>query len=64
MMDRIELYHLGLDYLEKYAENIKRVTEADVLKAAQDHLFPDNYLLVVIGNLTQQSLDLPNIEWQ
>jgi zinc protease len=62
-LDRIELFNLGLDYLDEFAGNIETVTAADVLKAAQEHVFPGNFLLVVIGNLTEKDITVPGIEW-
>lgn len=63
-LDRIELFHLGLDYLDKYAANVNQVTVADALKAAREHIFPDNYLLVIVGNLTQKDVSLPGLRWE
>ncbi|MEO0109101.1 MAG: pitrilysin family protein, partial [candidate division WOR-3 bacterium] len=63
IMDRIELYHLGTDYVDRFADRVRAVTRDQVLKAAQDHLFPDNYLLVVVGNLSEQDIRLPGLEW-
>ena len=63
-LDRIELCHLGLDYLDTYAANVKKVTTADVLKAAQDHIFPNHYLLVIAGNLTPRDVNLPGLVWK
>jgi zinc protease len=63
LMDRIELYGMGLDYPDRFADRIGRVTQADVLKAAQDHIFPDRYVIVVVGNIAAEQLPVPGIEW-
>ncbi len=38
------------DYLEKYVENIKRVTKEGVLEAAKKHLEPGRMMIVVCGD--------------
>jgi zinc protease len=63
IMDRIELFGLGLDYLDKFTDNIRKVTLADCLKAARDHIFPQNYLLVAVGNLTKEDLKLLDLHF-
>lgn len=47
---RLEFYGYAPDYLEKYRDNISRVTKTDVLAAAQRHLKPNAFKLVVIGD--------------
>ena len=47
---RLEYYGYPADYLEKYRDNIAKVSAADILKAARKHLHPDALKLVVIGN--------------
>ena len=44
-----ELYGLGPDFVEKYAEEIKEVNAADVLEAARRFLNPEAYVLVEVG---------------
>jgi zinc protease len=62
-LDRIALFGLGLDYLDRYAAKVKAVTQEDVANAARSHLFPENYVLVVVGNLTEEHLKIPGIVW-
>ncbi len=38
------------DYLEKYVDNIKKVTKEEVLEAARKHLEPDRMMVVVCGD--------------
>jgi zinc protease len=45
----MELYGLGLDYLDHYAERIYALTREDLLRAAQRHLKPDAYVLGLSG---------------
>ncbi|MEW6208743.1 MAG: insulinase family protein, partial [Acidobacteriota bacterium] len=45
----IELYGLGRDYLVTFADRVAAVTSADVLRAAQSHLKPQQATIVVRG---------------
>jgi predicted Zn-dependent peptidase len=47
---RLEFYGYAPDYLEYYRDNISRVTKAAVLAAAQKHLKPESFKLVVVGD--------------
>jgi len=47
---RLEFYNYSPDYLEKYRENIAKVSKTDVLKAARKYLKPDQFKMVVIGD--------------
>lgn len=47
---RLEYYGYPADYLEKYRDNISRVTREGLLAAARRHLKPDSFKLVVIGD--------------
>jgi predicted Zn-dependent peptidase len=57
---RLEFYGYVQDYLEKYRENISRVTKADVLAAARRHLKPESFKLVVIGDAAKFDKPLAN----
>ncbi len=45
----MEMYNLGLDYLQNYAALIDAITAEDVLQAARHYLNPDAYALAVAG---------------
>jgi predicted Zn-dependent peptidase len=45
----MELYQLGLDYLQNFAAMIDRITQQDIQAAAQHYLNPDAYALAVAG---------------
>lgn len=45
----MELHDLGLDYLERYRERVAAVSLAEVNRAAQVHLHPDELVIVVVG---------------
>lgn len=47
---RLEYYGYPKDYLERYRENIAKVTADDVLRAAKKHLHPDALVISVAGN--------------
>jgi predicted Zn-dependent peptidase len=46
----IQYYHLPEDYLERYRENIAKVTKDDVLRVAKKYLHPDKLTILVVGN--------------
>lgn len=45
----LELYGLGLDYLERYPERIAAITTQEIQAVAQKYLSPDHYVLAVAG---------------
>jgi len=45
----MELYNLGLDYLQRYADLINAITPGRIQAAAQKYLDPDRYALAVAG---------------
>jgi zinc protease len=47
---QVQIYGLGLDYIDKYPGYINAVTAADVQKVAREYLHPDGYLLVAVAN--------------
>ena len=50
---RLEYYGYPDGYLERYRDNIARVTKTDILDAARKYLHPDAFKLVVIGDAAQ-----------
>lgn len=53
---QVEFFQLGADYIEQYAQRIRSVTRADVLRVAQQYLHPQDVRLVAVGNLTEAAL--------
>jgi predicted Zn-dependent peptidase len=47
---RLEYYGYPDGYLERYRDNIAKVSKTDVLNAARKYLKPDFFKLVVVGN--------------
>jgi len=45
----LELYDLGLDYLQRYPGLVQAVTRDDVLEVAQEFLSVENYALAIAG---------------
>jgi len=45
----MELYGLGLDYLQHYADTINNITPTQIRTAAQKYLDPDNIVIAVAG---------------
>ncbi len=56
-LGQVEYLGLGLDYVERYPELIRKVTAEDVLGTARKYLQPEKLILVVVGNLEQASLE-------
>lgn len=46
----VEMFNLGLDYVNEYPGLINVVTKEDVLRVARTYLHPDRYLLTVVGD--------------
>ncbi len=44
-----EYYHYPPDFLDKYKANVEKVTKADVLRAAQRSLQPDQLVVLAVG---------------
>lgn len=47
---KIKLYDLPISYIQDFTTNIKKVTKADILRAAQNHIDPDNLVFCVVSN--------------
>lgn len=54
---RLEFYGYPQDYLEKYRENIRKVTKDDVLRVSRQYLHPMQMVLMVVGN--EKDFDKP-----
>ncbi len=59
----VELYHYGIDWLEKFPDKVRAVTLEQVNQAAHERLFPGNYVMVIMGNVTKEDLGLTDVEW-
>jgi len=50
ILTSIEIYHLGLDYPQRYAGLINAVTKEEILRVAKRYIAPDRMAVVVLGN--------------
>ncbi len=53
MLSDIELYRLGLDYLQRYPAMLRAITAEQILAAAQKHALQENYVLSIAGPTAQ-----------
>ncbi|MBI4746571.1 MAG: insulinase family protein [Deltaproteobacteria bacterium] len=56
MLTAIELFNLGLDYPDRYPKIINSLTKDDILTVARKYLNPDNYVMVVVGDLEKAGI--------
>jgi zinc protease len=47
---QVEYFQLGLDYPERYADFIQKVSREDVLRVAQKYLKPEKLITVIVAN--------------
>jgi zinc protease len=57
----MDLYNLGLDYLQHYRERLQEVTLASAREAARKHLQPDSLVALVVGPAAQCAGDLKGL---
>jgi len=65
-VDRIaelEIYRFGTDWLEIFPKNVRSTTLEQVNESARKRLFPDRYIMIIMGNVAQEQLPLPDVEW-
>ncbi|HKD69552.1 MAG TPA: pitrilysin family protein [Candidatus Binataceae bacterium] len=53
---QVQIYGLGLDYIERYPGYIRSVTKEDVQKVARQYLHPDSYILVAVANQSEAGI--------
>lgn len=56
LLAAIEYYSLGLDYPARYPGIIMSLTKEQLLEAARRYLDPEEYIAVVVGNLTEAGI--------
>lgn len=52
----VELFDLGVNYVDDYKKFINAVSKDDILRVAQKYLDTDKYILVVVGDINKTSL--------
>jgi len=60
---QIEIQHLGLDYLSRFGKLIEAVKLDELKSAAQKHLHPDHFYLLIVGDVKPEDIDIEGIEW-
>jgi zinc protease len=53
---QVQIYGLGLDYIDRYPGYIRAVTKEDVQKVARQYLHPDSYILVAVANQSEAAI--------
>jgi zinc protease len=59
---QVELYHLGLDYADRFPKLINAVTAQDVLKVARTYLHPNNLLAVAVADQPQAKVNAASLQ--
>ncbi|MFN2635482.1 MAG: M16 family metallopeptidase [Gemmatimonadaceae bacterium] len=59
----VALYNLPLDYYNNYVQNIESVTQADVIRVAQQYINPGSLAVVIVGDrkTIEQGLKATNL---
>jgi zinc protease len=60
---QLELYSLGLDWLDTFPDRVRQVGLQAVDAAARDLLHPDRCYLAIVTNLAKEDLDLGEATW-
>ncbi len=59
----MELFHYGMDWLDKFPDKVNAVTLEQVNQAAREHISPGRYWMVILGPVTKEDLGLTDVEW-
>ncbi len=59
----MELFHYGMDWLDKFPDRIRAVTLDQVNAAAREHISPGKYWMVILGPVTKEDLGLTGVQW-
>lgn len=52
----IEFYNLGMDFINRYPEQIESVTKDDIIRVAKRYLDTDNFVLVVVARQSEAKI--------
>jgi len=58
-----ERYRFGPEWLERFPELVRAVTLEQVNAAARNHLYPDQFIMVIVTNQEKEQLGLTDVEW-
>ena len=59
---QVQLYGLGLDYIDRYPKLIQAVTKDDILRVARKYLHPDALILVAVANQAQAAINVAKLK--
>ncbi|MGQ9817536.1 MAG: M16 family metallopeptidase [bacterium] len=60
---RIEIEGLGLDYADKFDSLISAVGLKDIKESARKYLHPDDFCLVIVGDIDEKMIQIEDINW-
>ncbi len=60
---RVEIEGLGLDYADRFGKMISAVTIEDIRESGLKYLHPDDFCLVIVGNIDETDIKIKDIEW-
>jgi zinc protease len=60
---RVEIEGLGLDYADRFGKMISAVTIEDIGESGLKYLHPDDFCLVIVGNIDETDIKIEDIEW-
>ena len=59
----MELFHYGMDWLDRFPDKVRGVTLDQINRAAREHISPGRYWMVVLGPVTKEDLGLTDVDW-
>jgi zinc protease len=60
---QVEIAGYGLDYLEHFEEYITSLTLDELKAAAQKYLHPEQFYLLIVGDVQPEDVNVEGIEW-
>ncbi|UCD19471.1 MAG: insulinase family protein [candidate division WOR-3 bacterium] len=63
LVTQIESEGLGLDYIDRFADDVAQVNLEQMTEAARKYLKPDRYCLLIVGDLEPEDIAVEGIEW-
>jgi zinc protease len=58
----LQIYNLGLDYIDRYPKYIEAVTREDVQQVARKFIHPDAMILVAVADQSQAKIDVDALQ--
>uniref|UniRef100_A0A7C4TE15 Insulinase family protein n=1 Tax=candidate division WOR-3 bacterium TaxID=2052148 RepID=A0A7C4TE15_UNCW3 len=60
---KIEIEDLNIDYANKFEKLVSDVTLEEIKESARKYLHPDDFSLVIVGDIEKEEIKLEGIEW-